>query len=162
MIGRVNVQCYRNEAIPPDAIATLKQFFGEENHYLKQEEPKFFNEEFYGELELIFKALTSYKFFDIKVISIGTGTMVVKMKDRIEELVSEGVLEEIQHYMRGGIVQVSIPDLGLLLMDEVQHLDDCCTDQLQKELDDGWRILAVCPPNAARRPDYILGRRKRA
>lgn len=23
-----------------------------------------------------------------------------------------------------------------------------------------WRILAVCPPNAQRRPDYILSRRK--
>ena len=25
-------------------------------------------------------------------------------------------------------------------------------------LDDGWRILAICPPNSQRRPDYILGR----
>lgn len=55
-------------------------------------------------------------------------------------------------------VQVQIPHIGLLAMDEVQVLEDCCTDVLQKNLDFGWRILCVCPPNAARRPDYIMGR----
>lgn len=55
---------------------------------------------------------------------------------------------------------VHIPNLGLLLIDEVQHMDDACTDALQRELDQGWRILAVCPPNGTRRPDYILGRTK--
>ena len=45
-------------------------------------------------------------------------------------------------------------------IDEVQVLTDCCTEALQGELDDGWRILAVCPPNAQRRPDYVLGKRR--
>jgi len=61
--------------------------------------------------------------------------------------------------LAGRVVQIAIPDLGLLVVNEVTHLDDCCTDDLQRHLDDGWRLLAVCPPNAARRPDYILGRR---
>jgi hypothetical protein len=38
------------------------------------------------------------------------------------------------------------------------HLDDACTDDVQRHLDEGWKILAVCPPNSQRRPDYILGR----
>jgi hypothetical protein len=41
-------------------------------------------------------------------------------------------------------------------------LDDACTDNLQAHLNEGWRIIAVCPPDAKRRPDYILGRTKRA
>jgi hypothetical protein len=57
-------------------------------------------------------------------------------------------------------VQISIPNIGLLAMDEVQVLEDACTDELQRNLDAGWRIVAVCPPNAARRPDYVLGRTK--
>jgi len=57
-------------------------------------------------------------------------------------------------------VQISIPHIGLLAMTEVKVCEDYCTDLLQKELDAGWRMIAVCPPNAARRPDYILGRTK--
>lgn len=55
-------------------------------------------------------------------------------------------------------VHVHVPNVGLLAVDDVQLLADACTDQLQRELNDGWRILCVCPPNNARRPDYILGR----
>jgi hypothetical protein len=57
-------------------------------------------------------------------------------------------------------VYVQIPHIGLLTMNEVKLLENACTDALQDVLDDGWRILCVCPPNAARRPDYILGRTK--
>lgn len=57
-------------------------------------------------------------------------------------------------------VHVQIPHVGLLAVDEVKVVEDYCTDRLQDELDHGWRILCVCPPNAARRPDYVLGRTK--
>jgi len=36
--------------------------------------------------------------------------------------------------------------------------EDCCTDALQVELNNGWRIIAVCTQPDQRRPDYILGR----
>lgn len=61
---------------------------------------------------------------------------------------------------QGPVIHVHIPNIGLLLIDEVQVLDDACTDNLQIELDRGWRILCVCPPNGQRRPDYVLGRAK--
>ena len=55
-------------------------------------------------------------------------------------------------------IQVAIPDLALLSIREVRVLEDACTNELQRELNEGWRILAVCPPNSQRRPDYILGK----
>lgn len=55
-------------------------------------------------------------------------------------------------------VYVQVPHVGLLSINEVRVIENACTDSLQTELDKGWRILCVCPPNAARRPDYILGR----
>jgi hypothetical protein len=58
----------------------------------------------------------------------------------------------------GTTVQVHIPNLGLLSMDEVDWMENACTQELQRRLDAGWRILAVCPPNMERRPTYILGR----
>ena len=61
----------------------------------------------------------------------------------------------------GTHIHVTVPNVGLLMIDEVAWEEDCCTDQLQSRLDDGWRIIAVCPPNGDRRPTYILGRTKR-
>jgi hypothetical protein len=36
--------------------------------------------------------------------------------------------------------------------------EDSCTDALQSELNNGWRIIAVCVQPDQRRPDYVLGR----
>jgi len=87
------------------------------------------------------------------------GSMIVKMKDRAGYEPYQK--PTIQNFQTGQAVQISIPDIGLLHMNDVMVLDDACTDNLQDHLNDGWRILAVCPPNAARRPDYILGRTTR-
>lgn len=50
----------------------------------------------------------------------------------------------------GGGLMVTYNDLCLK--------EDCCTDALQSELNNGWRIIAVCVQPDQRRPDYILGR----
>lgn len=55
------------------------------------------------------------------------------------------------------IYQISVANVGLMQIQRVEVLEDCCTDELQRELDRGWRILAVCPPNDARRPTYVVG-----
>lgn len=86
-----------------------------------------------------------------------SGTQITKMQDRKQWDSNPVVPSDL---MNGSAVQIAIADVGLLLIDQVKHIDDACTDMLQDMLDSGWRILAVCPPNSARRPDYILGRRK--
>lgn len=55
------------------------------------------------------------------------------------------------------IFQVSIAGIGLMQIQCVDLLEDCCTNELQNWLDRGWRILAVCPPHDTRRPSYVLG-----
>lgn len=56
------------------------------------------------------------------------------------------------------IINVSVAGgVGLLEVRTVTWLEDACTMDLQRHLDDGWRILAVCPPNDSRRPTYIIG-----
>ena len=60
----------------------------------------------------------------------------------------------------GAAYHYHLPNIGLLMINEVTWLEDACTESLQGKLDEGYRIIAVCPPNGARRPDYILGRTK--
>lgn len=50
------------------------------------------------------------------------------------------------------------PNAALMAIAETKLLQDSCTDVLQENLADGWRILAVQPQPDQRRPDYILGR----
>lgn len=55
-------------------------------------------------------------------------------------------------------VNVIMPGLGMLQLNRVQVLYNCCTDELGENLKQGWRIVAVCPQPHQRRPDYVLGR----
>jgi acylphosphatase len=48
-------------------------------------------------------------------------------------------------------------DRHLLSITETKLLENACTDLLQENLTEGWRILTVCP-QPQRRPDYVLGR----
>lgn len=59
--------------------------------------------------------------------------------------------------VRNTIYQISVANVGLMQIRRVEVLEDCSTDDLQRELDRGWRLLAVCPPNDARRPSYVVG-----
>lgn len=56
------------------------------------------------------------------------------------------------------VCEVHMPGQALATYNEVQLLQDACSDGLQDSLDEGWRILAACPQPDQRRPDYILGR----
>lgn len=89
------------------------------------------------------------------------GAMVTKMQDDPAKYWEYGSRIDPIDVEQGRAVQITVPDMALIYIDEVTNLDDLCTDELQRYLDEGWRILAVCPPNSQRRPDYILGRRKK-
>jgi len=54
-------------------------------------------------------------------------------------------------------VGAPVPGFNLGLINDLNLMQDCCTDELQGMLDSGWRLIAVCPQES-RRPDYILGR----
>jgi hypothetical protein len=82
--------------------------------------------------------------------SHGIHFTVKNFKDSYKIKVEDGIVHNHLH--------VAIPNIGLLSINEVKLLEDACTDNLQRHLEQGWRIVAVCPPNSVRRPDYILGK----
>lgn len=93
--------------------------------------------------------------------------------DEIEFLVQRGFVVEIKDFKNcytsikgwqeklnkeSNITHIHIPNIGLLAINKVKVLENICTDTLQDNLNKGWRIIAVCPPDGVRRPDYILGK----
>lgn len=75
-----------------------------------------------------------------------------ELDDRIEELERKATPPVNK------VVNVAVPGNALLRITKVQVLTDICTDELQRHLNEGWRIVAVCPQPDQRRPDYVLGR----
>lgn len=57
-----------------------------------------------------------------------------------------------------GKCEVHMPGNALMTYNVTMLLEDSCTDELQAQIDKGWRIIAACPQPDQRRPDYILGR----
>lgn len=74
----------------------------------------------------------------------------------------KGVVQEHPKAVMGqpfpNLAIISVPNIALFEVRHVTWLENACTQELQRHLDQGWRILCVCPPNDQRRPDYILGR----
>lgn len=81
----------------------------------------------------------------VRAISNGSTRSLVEFGTRTTTVVNERC-------------SVAVAGLGLLTITEVEAHEDLCTHELQKRLDDGWRIVAVCVQPDQRRPDYILGR----
>lgn len=50
-------------------------------------------------------------------------------------------------------------NIALQEYNQMLLLEDPCTDMVQRHLNDGWRIIAVCVQPDQRRPDYVLGKK---
>ncbi len=87
---------------------------------------------------------------------------VLALDEKLDALVDKvGKLQSVNeehHHSFNSKCSVHVPGLGLLMIDEVDVLDDACTDRLQEKMKEGWRILAICPQADQRRPDYVIGK----
>lgn len=68
---------------------------------------------------------------------------------QLSENMKSSFNEKVNVHMGGGLITT---------YNELLLKEDVCTDELQQELNKGWRILGVCVQPDQRRPDYILGR----
>jgi len=108
-----------------------------------------------------------------RLLSLPLNNLTYKIKNKIKEIpeydIEENLINKLIKFEErlnlfdrltefNFKVGVHISDLGLLNIKQVTWLQNFCTEDLQGYLDDGWRILAVCPQSNSRRPDYILGR----
>lgn len=69
--------------------------------------------------------------------------------------------KEIREFLKT-VNQIVMPGFELLKYGAIKVETDSCTMEIQKDLDDGWRIIAVLPQPQQRRPDYILVRESKS
>ena len=55
-------------------------------------------------------------------------------------------------------LEVHQPNMPLFTYNDYIYELDCCSERLQEHIDDGYRVVAICPQPDQRRPDYVLGR----
>lgn len=89
--------------------------------------------------------------------------MKTELKDRLAGLAralgtKASDIDEGEKYRYGADVVIHMANFTLMGIKFVKVMEDACTDDLQEALNHGWVILAICPPNSQRRPDYVLGR----
>lgn len=118
-------------------------------------------EEYVANLESVYHAFPKAVVSVQSLAGVDVPRLLVETIERLEALeaqMTRGRFNNEETY--NAKVNVHVPGLGLLLIDEVKIEEDYCTERLQHDIDDGWRIIAACPQPDRRRPDYVLGRTK--
>ena len=116
-------------------------------------------EQYMVDLE-VFLPLCTYEFSILKTVtpkSSGIEGMVDTLKTVEDKILRLGKMADTMQnfnmkcdvHVGGGLI-ATFNDLMLK--------EDTCTDELMEEVQNGWRIIAVCVQPNQRRPDYILGR----
>lgn len=86
----------------------------------------------------------------------GFHSILKQIEDKYEGL--SDVLDRIGKQQFNEKVNVHVGGGLIVTYNELKLKENCCTDELQRLLNDGWRIISVCIQPDQRRPDYVLGR----
>jgi hypothetical protein len=109
-----------------------------------------------ADLMVLGESLTVSSSFDVAANPVMRAAEVIEAAARKLDAFANSVPDVNAQYNER--VEVYTPGMGLMLFNRVMLLQDACSDALQSEMDNGWRIVAACPQPDQRRPDYILGR----
>lgn len=155
-----------NGKIPEDKIEKLKAGYEEYKITLEPKRVKGYYLTLVVDLTEFMSVCYDITFNYLKTIKSFDGSSNdIKVKDvGLNVLTAMGKLEEINKNFDAAVrtfnskVKVHIGGSLLLAINEVEVLEDYCTESLQSKLKSGWRILAVCVQPDGRRPDYVVGR----
>ncbi len=101
-------------------------------------------------------AITQHQHFIDSMIKAQEQRMNTMMESFLK--MSENIVENLKADTLNQKCDVHIGGGLLMTVNEVEVCEDYCTNELQRRLEGGWRILAVCVQPDGRRPDYVLGR----
>lgn len=145
-------ETYDKERVERDSDYKLVQ----KSNFLKLED----DGDYLADVSLLMKKFPSVQFSmkgipkSVSNSDLNIVNMMQEMAEKIEEATSR-FDKQVEFNQR---CEVHVPNLGLLNVNNLAYATDYCTESLQDRLQEGYRILAVCPQPDQRRPDYILGR----
>jgi hypothetical protein len=118
--------------------------------------------EYVGHLESILEIVSEIEITSVIRVTSSPYTEFDDVLERVNSklLNIDTRLEKYRDQVFNKKVNVHISGNSLLELDDVDLLQDSCTDELKDRLNEGWRIIAVCPQPDQRRPDYIIGRKE--
>lgn len=102
-----------------------------------------------------------YQYIKIKsIIDVDVETSVNFINlDLLAEKISNSLISKTGSNLFNNRLEVHQPNMPLFTYNDYTYITDCCTEKLQTDfIDQGYRVVAICPQPDQRRPDYILGR----
>lgn len=149
MIVQVKVNSWSLKKIAQEKYSLLRKAFPDLNEEQKEN---------YRDIEAAVD-LEEFLAFDIEPsnVEIKPVARLSLPEDKFQDLRKAKTAKEISSAVT--TVNVTLPGYELPLYTHVDWREDCCTQEIQDLLKDGWRILAILPQPNQRRPDYILGRK---
>lgn len=111
---------------------------------------------------LIFAQKCKYKFYIKESIKseepnvANINLLLQELQDKTENF--NTVIDKLKQNTFNSKTNVHVGGGLIATYNDLLLKEDICTDALQIELNNGWRIIAVCNQSDQRRPDYILGR----
>jgi len=111
---------------------------------------------------LLFATKCQYKFFITQSVkgdepTINNINVILQTLEEKAEKVNS-LVDKIKENTFNSKTNVHVGGGLITTYNDLLLKEDICTDALQSDLNNGWRIIAVCNQPDQRRPDYILGR----
>ena len=78
--------------------------------------------------------------------------------DMLAEKISNSLISKTGSNLFNNKLEIHQPNMPLFTYNNFIHLNDCCTEVLQEHINEGYRVVAICPQPDQRRPAYILGK----
>lgn len=78
--------------------------------------------------------------------------------NKLANSISNMLLGEVKEKLFNQKLEIHQPNMPLFTYNDFKSVSDFCTESLQNEINDGYRVVAVLPQPDQRRPDYILGK----
>lgn len=97
--------------------------------------------------------------YTIKIKDTSDGTAALELLSHKIELLDTFMKRAAGAAAQNYNIKCGVPlvDTALMSINRIKIMENCCSDELQKTLNEGYRILSVCPQPDQRRPDYVLG-----
>jgi hypothetical protein len=117
---------------------------------------------YYGTSSMVVSLEELHKSFEvvdlIRVVDVDVENVFDIDIEALADKISSSIIGKTTENIYNQRLEIHQPNSPLFMYNEYKVLTDCCTEYLQEEIDNGWRVVSVCPQPDQRRPDYVVAK----